>query len=146
MSGHTPGRLKVRGGYSIYASDNTPVADTCLTASAPANDEANARRLTACWNACERIPTEVLEKLSDGVAVMLPMYQELHAQREQLLSEIHKARAALKEQLEVLIQSCSDPKTGLITDDADLRVIESEQDLINSIDRVIARAEGHAPT
>ena len=62
-----------------------------------------------------------------------------------LLSELHKARAALKEQLEILIQSHSDPVTGLITDAADLLTIESDQDLINGIDRVIAQAEGHAP-
>ena len=58
---HTPGRLAVRGGYSIYTTDGTPVADTCLTASIPDNDEANARRLVACWNACEGIQTELLE-------------------------------------------------------------------------------------
>ena len=61
-----------------------------------------------------------------------------------LLSELRKARAALKEQLEILIQSHSDPKTGLITDDADLRAIESDQHLINGIDRVIDQAEGGA--
>lgn len=61
-----------------------------------------------------------------------------------LLAELRKARAALKEQLEILIQSHSDPKTGLITDDADLRAIESDQDLINGIDRVIDQAEGGA--
>jgi hypothetical protein len=61
-----------------------------------------------------------------------------------LLAELRKARAALNEQLEILIQSHSDPKTGLITDDADLRAIESDQDLINGIDRVIDQAEGGA--
>jgi hypothetical protein len=82
--------------------------------------------------------------LPDDVAVMLPMYQELHAQREQLLSELHKARAALQEHLDELIKSHTHPATGLITDDADLLAIESDQDLINGIDRVIAQAEGRA--
>jgi hypothetical protein len=62
-----------------------------------------------------------------------------------LLSELHKARTALQEHLDDLIESHTHPHTGLITDDADLLAIESEQDLINSIDRVIAQAEGHAP-
>jgi hypothetical protein len=67
MSEHTPGRLVVRGGYSIYtADDKTPVADTCLTNSVPDNDEANARRLAAAWNACEGLPTDDLEACPDG--------------------------------------------------------------------------------
>jgi hypothetical protein len=57
-----------------------------------------------------------------------------------LLTELRKARAALKEQLEILIQSHACPTTGLITDDTDLLAIESDQDLINSIDAAIAKA------
>lgn len=69
MSGHTPGRLVVRGGYSIYADDGkTPVADACLTNSVADKDEANARRLVACWNACEGISTDELET-TGGAAV-----------------------------------------------------------------------------
>ena len=63
-----------------------------------------------------------------------------------MLYELHKARAALQEHLDELVESHTHPATGLITDDADLLIIESEQDLINGIDRVIAQAEGHAPT
>jgi hypothetical protein len=63
-----------------------------------------------------------------------------------LLTELHKARAALQEHLDELIESHTHPATGLITDDADLLAIESDQDLINGIDRVIAQAEGRAPT
>jgi hypothetical protein len=59
-----------------------------------------------------------------------------------MLYELQKARAALQEHLDELTQSHASPVTGLITDDADLLAIESEQDLINGIDRVIAQAEG----
>ncbi len=62
-----------------------------------------------------------------------------------MLYELHKARAALQEHLDELVESHTHPATGLITDDADLLAIESEQDLINGIDRVIAQAEGRAP-
>ena len=62
-----------------------------------------------------------------------------------LLTELHKARAALQEHLDELIKSHTHPDTGLITDDADLLIIESEQDLINGIDRAIDQAEGRAP-
>lgn len=59
-----------------------------------------------------------------------------------LLAELRKARAALQESLDQLIQSHTDPATGLITDDAGLLAIESNQDLINSIDATIAKATG----
>lgn len=59
---HTPGKLIVRGGFSLYAEDRkTPVADACLNASIAAHDECNARRLAACWNALEGVPTEEIE-------------------------------------------------------------------------------------
>lgn len=87
---HTLGRLVVRGGYSIYTTDGTPVADTCLTASVPQNDEANARRLVACWNACNGIPVEVLEAVPSGPAGLLPMYARLQNQRDELLAALEK--------------------------------------------------------
>jgi hypothetical protein len=80
----------------------------------------------------------------NGGALAQNANARLIAAAPDLLAELRKARAALKEQLEILIQSHSDPKTGLITDDADLRAIESDQDLINGIDRVIDKAEGGA--
>jgi hypothetical protein len=57
-----------------------------------------------------------------------------------LLVELHKARATLNDRLDDLIESHTNPVTGLITDDADLLAIESDQDLINSIDAAIAKA------
>lgn len=86
---HTPGRLTVRGGYSIYADDGkTPVADTCLTNSVPDNDEANARRLVACWNACEGIDTETLEKEPE-MKKWVASYLERARQRNELLEALN---------------------------------------------------------
>jgi hypothetical protein len=73
-----------------------------------------------------------------------PADAKLIAAAPDLLTELRKARAALKEQLEILIQSHTCPTTGLITDDTALLVIESDQDLINSIDAAIAKAKGAA--
>lgn len=87
MSTHTPGRLKVRGGFSIYADDGkTPVADTCLTNSVPDNDEANARRLAACWNACEGLDTESLEKHS--LASVTSKLLKAKTQRDELATAL----------------------------------------------------------
>jgi hypothetical protein len=99
MSEHTPGRLVVRGGYSIYtADDKTPVADTCLTNSVPDNDEANARRLVAAWNACEGIPTKDLEELPEKGFFHLAVNTDklaadldsLRAVNAELLAELHR--------------------------------------------------------
>ncbi len=89
---HTQGRLIARG-FSIYAAEGrTPVADTCLTASVPDNDEANARRLVACWNACAGIPTKALEDAGTiAVEVEDEMQAELLAawqQRDELLAAL----------------------------------------------------------
>ena len=97
MSAHIPGRLTVRGGYSIYADDGkTPVADTCLTNSVPDNDEANARRLVACWNACEGISTHALEvvvgmgaSVGDKIAALETSERELMDQRDELLAALN---------------------------------------------------------
>ena len=91
----TNGRLMVRGGYSLYAEDGTPVADTCLTNSIPANDEANARRLKACWNACELVPTELLER-SDVLACLSQKITQLTSQSDELLKALREAMGELK--------------------------------------------------
>ena len=61
-----------------------------------------------------------------------------------MLTELHKARAALKEQLEVHIQSCTNRVSGLVENDEDRLSIESDQDMLDGIDRVIDQAEGRA--
>ena len=63
-----------------------------------------------------------------------------------MLYELHKAREALQERLDELIESHTLKYTGLIESPAAQLIIESQQDLINGIDRVIAQAEGHAAT
>ena len=50
--------------------------------------EANARRLVAAWNACEGIPTEVLENLADDGATIAPIYRDLLVQRDQLIDQL----------------------------------------------------------
>lgn len=73
---HTPGHMKpgvsLVGGIEHFTvvphgSEQTVVAMCGLTG---AEDEpesvANARRLAACWNACLKVPTEVLEAQQSG--------------------------------------------------------------------------------
>jgi len=77
--------MVVRGGFSIYADDGkTPVADTCLTNSVPDNDEANARRLVACWNLLEGVPTAEIESSTK----VTELCTKLLAQRDELLAAL----------------------------------------------------------
>jgi uncharacterized protein YhaN len=94
--------------------------------------------------------TEDLEvKAASGLESHRELTKRLSAceqQRDALLSELHKARAALQKHLDELIESHTLKYTGLIESPAAQLIIESQQDLINGIDRAIAQAEGHAPT
>jgi hypothetical protein len=99
---HTPGLLIVRGYYSIYAEDRTPVADTYMTASTPENDHANARRLVACWNALNGIPLSDIESASQSGSISYALHKVI-LQRDDLL-------AALKGILAVASVRIDDPR------------------------------------
>ena len=88
-------------------------------------------------------------KAASGLESHRELTKRLSACEQQcdaLLSELHKARAALQEHLDELIESHTLKYTGLIESPAAQLIIESQQDLINGIDRAIAQDEGHAPT
>lgn len=73
--GHTPGRLVVRGGYSIYTAEgDIPIADACDSIDCGSDEiEENARRLAACWNACDGIGTG---SLLSGYALITAFQRE----------------------------------------------------------------------
>lgn len=81
---HTPGKLLHFGNGDIIQASSAcepvivDVASVYLRADC--TQEGNARRLVACWNACEGIPTEVLEELD--VAHALRIGDEWKAQRD----------------------------------------------------------------
>lgn len=52
------------------------------------NTAANARRIAACWNACEGIPTEALEADVPGIFRQINRQEELEAQRDDLLTAL----------------------------------------------------------
>jgi len=51
-------------------------------------DEANARRLVACWNACDEVSTEFLELLANLPDNQVKAYENLEAQRNELLEAL----------------------------------------------------------
>lgn len=88
---HTPGPLK-NVKHSIYSDAGYSIALALLTRSSlgEEHDEANARRLVACWNASEGIDTEdleagsvnIIDKLHDDAA------RRVMAQRDELLEAL----------------------------------------------------------
>lgn len=100
MSEHTPGKLEVLddrrisvtlpplvedGGYSSHCVAMTYGGDERV------NSHANARRLVACWNACDLMPTEDIERLAEigeGVMRLSVLADDNRAERD-LLSAIN---------------------------------------------------------
>ncbi|QNJ57412.1 hypothetical protein Dolphis_106 [Pseudomonas phage Dolphis] len=86
MGEHTQGLLHVGGnGKIIYDNNGWGVASATVHHSRqePGTSETNARRLVACWNACEGI-TEA--ELSHGPVLPLHRHSSLVAQRDELLA------------------------------------------------------------
>lgn len=68
---HTPGRLKAIK-HSIYSDDDGHSVAMTFLISQSEHDEANARRLVACWNACEDITTAELEEIATTGGMLGP--------------------------------------------------------------------------
>lgn len=62
---HTQGRLSVTfselENAAYLVNDKRQAVARCINTNLEWLFEANARRLAACWNACEGVPTETLE-------------------------------------------------------------------------------------
>lgn len=80
---HTPGRLTADGTVLLFARN----AGGFSISGCP-DAEANARRLAACWNACEGLSTEALESLGtlDRARV------SFNVQRDKLLAQLRRCR------------------------------------------------------
>lgn len=63
---HTQGKLRVGTKYAtdIYADRAGHAIARTVNPQVTAEDDANARRLVACWNACDGLSTEFLEKIN----------------------------------------------------------------------------------
>ena len=91
MSKHTHGRLKVQhpfdGPRGWEVAFDPGLEQVCKNVT-----KKNARRLVACWNACEGVSTELLEK-----APLDTVLKETVAQRDELLDALLKVAKTLDE-------------------------------------------------
>lgn len=140
---HTPGRLEVLDGRRISVTIPNEVAggfDSHCVALAFNTDgrldaEANARRLVACWNACDGVETDLLEAAGDGLlAKSLKQVGHKHdalrsaeAQRDELLVALGKMNRAYVNLLEsgrdriVMLGGECDPVDVMEANDPNLR-------------------------
>lgn len=120
---HTPGRLKV---FSAYATPEIRTQDDAFVANTSPYNEANARRLVACWNACEGIDTEYLEGDES-----LPHYaRRLMTQRDELLAALKQVRGEVQYMASGMTHSVWRTKQA--------------QEAMANIDAAIAKVEGGA--
>lgn len=54
----------------------------------------NARRLVVCWNACHKMPTELLEQLGTLVSSNAVPHRTLTLQRDELLAALRTSESA----------------------------------------------------
>jgi hypothetical protein len=93
---HTEGRLVHHPEDNIFTIDGRRVFEVQARSLDVHCDErdANARRLTACWNACDGVPTDMLETIANLVPATVP-YRLLRAQRDKLLAALRLCNARL---------------------------------------------------
>lgn len=95
MSEHTKEPWRISQYGNVVAGDNNNFTNEVrvkgFTLSSGKTCEDNARRIVACVNACEGIPTEVLES---GPHRIIQRYAAAERQRDELLAalkDLHKA-------------------------------------------------------
>jgi hypothetical protein len=88
---HTQGPLQVHGSHLYTADPERAMVAQVFNPGSSASDYplvANARRLAACWNALQGIPTSLLESVPINLTSTEP-YLALQAQRDALLAALH---------------------------------------------------------
>jgi hypothetical protein len=87
MSEHTEGKLMLDR-TSLCDKRGILVAWTETSSRSDEENEANARRLVACWNACGNIPTKWLESVSEELSVR--SFAQTIQERDELLAVLRK--------------------------------------------------------
>ena len=141
---HTPGRLRLFpvGDNLEFLCPATEDGESILTITHEGNtsfavvlSDMKARRLVACWNACDGVPTELLE------AYPAP-FSQLRAQRDDMLAALIVAREFISTDRNALADCSIDPE-GRMSDDDAAAVADYDKALLQ-IDAAIQKATGGA--
>ena len=95
------------------------------------------------WLVVESDNGDLYVKVEKGSAARKHMANaRLIAAAPELLAALRMARESIGDSLQSLIETETNPVTGMVDHEGAILVIESEQDLINQIDAAIAKATG----
>lgn len=99
---HTPGLLKLHTKYpqDMVTPDGHYTVARTLPQPTIAVAVANARRLVACWNACEGLSTEKLENIDMLGDTLAGRFEAFHASERELMDVRDELLEALKECIE----------------------------------------------
>ncbi|UNY40551.1 hypothetical protein KLER11_gp82 [Pararheinheimera phage vB_PsoM_KLER1-1] len=143
---HTPEPWTADGNY--IRSNEGDVIAACEGDITPfVIDEANARRIVACVNACDGISTDNLEQnkpIKDGLHGLNERIRVAEMQRDQLLVALGQALSIIAEDRNSLFESCQNPNTKLVTDEFDLAALSEYDEVITLSNAAIATAKGGA--
>lgn len=115
---HTPGRLHVLNGTDVFTdlgatnasgvtadeNDGWQIAslsggltsvDSVLESMDYKECQANASRMVACWNACDGIPTEILEKVLGKRETIGSDFMQMHAENKAITEQNRELLEAL---------------------------------------------------
>ena len=137
---HAQGPLTADARLYLRDRDGNIIARLACTTGKYESEEMNARRLVACWNACQGLTTDDLEK-ARLVSAVANELMRLEAQRDDLPAQVDQFRALAKANGEALGAALAQRGTLL----AALRcAIKKAPELITvpSIRSAIENAEG----
>lgn len=109
---HTQGKLRVGTKYAtdIYADRAGHAIARAVNPQATGEDEANARRLVACWNACTAMLTKDVEELAEfgnGVMQLIVKATDAITDRDELLQQnavfLDAAKKAIRSLKELVV-------------------------------------------
>lgn len=91
MSGqHTQGRLRLVGSFTLVRDEQVPADERISTFATVHTTQEDARRMKACWNACDGAETEKIEALANAGGIV-----EAANGAVKLMSQLAAARTLL---------------------------------------------------
>jgi hypothetical protein len=136
-AGHTPGRMKAGNrSVSIPESEDRLGLEAKFYGGSALDHKANARRMAACWNACEDEDTVMLEAIVREGTTIRKRHDEALRRAERCMGELNAMERQRDELLALLmpvdesVRSRADIKLGDSVSAKALALIEQRDELL----------------
>ena len=89
IAGHTPGKIDALADCGLVSEDGAYLVGVTTQSGrfSASRDYENARRLAACWNAFDGIPTDDIELMAESDSLKLAL-NKMHNERAELLAAL----------------------------------------------------------